>query len=73
MDQKSTEFKISYIPLCTISSGPKSILDDFDAKCYLLDFCKTTQCRSMLHVELMKKIENSDDNDKDGLEVEGDG
>ena len=73
VDQKSTELKISYIPLCTISSGPKSILDDFDAKCYLLDFCKTTQRRSMLHVELLKKVENSDDNDKDGLEVEGDG
>ena len=55
VDQKSTELKISYIPLCTISSGPKSILDDFDAKCYLLDFCKTTQRRSVLHVELMKK------------------
>ncbi|GMN47368.1 hypothetical protein TIFTF001_016545 [Ficus carica] len=32
-----------------------------------------TQRRSMLHVELMKKVENSDDNDKDGFEVEGDG
>ncbi|GMN67040.1 hypothetical protein TIFTF001_036105 [Ficus carica] len=27
----------------------------------------------MLHVELMKKVESSDNNDKDGLEVEGDG
>ncbi|GMN70200.1 hypothetical protein TIFTF001_039245 [Ficus carica] len=27
----------------------------------------------MLHVELMKNVENSDDNDKDGLKVEGDG
>ncbi|GMN47002.1 hypothetical protein TIFTF001_016188 [Ficus carica] len=27
----------------------------------------------MLYVELLKKVENSDDNDKDVLEVEGDG
>ncbi|GMN22663.1 hypothetical protein TIFTF001_043557 [Ficus carica] len=27
----------------------------------------------MLYVELLKKVENSDDNNKDGLEVEGDG
>ncbi|GMN44939.1 hypothetical protein TIFTF001_014131 [Ficus carica] len=27
----------------------------------------------MLHVELMKKVESSDNNDKYGLEVEGDG
>ncbi|GMN47336.1 hypothetical protein TIFTF001_016518 [Ficus carica] len=27
----------------------------------------------MLHVELMKKVESSDNNDKDYLEVEGDG
>ena len=27
----------------------------------------------MLHVELMKKVENSDNNDKVSLEVEGDG
>ncbi|GMN26126.1 hypothetical protein TIFTF001_050408 [Ficus carica] len=27
----------------------------------------------MLYVELMKKVESSDNNDKDGLEVEGDG
>ena len=32
-----------------------------------------TQRKSMLHVELMKKVESSDNNDKDDLEVEGDG
>ncbi|GMN60741.1 hypothetical protein TIFTF001_029835 [Ficus carica] len=30
------------------------------------------QRRSMLHVELMKKVESSDNNDKVALEVEGD-
>ena len=71
VSRRSTDLKLSYIPLVSIEPEPKFILDDFDAKCYLLDRCAISQCRGILHVELIKNNESGEANDKERLDVDG--
>ena len=69
VSRRSTDLKLSYIPLVSIEPEPKFILDDFTAKCYLLDRCAILQRRSILHVELIKNNKSGEANDKERLDV----
>jgi len=70
VSRNSTELKLSYTSLSSSTSGPKFILDDFDITCYLFDRCAISQRRSMIHVELIKKVEVGEGIEKEGVEAE---
>ena len=57
----STRLKLSYISLISKPARPKYILDDIDVKCYLLDRCAVSHCRSVLYVELIEESERNED------------
>lgn len=69
VSRNSTELKLSYTSLSSSTSGPKFILDDFDITCYLFDRCAISQRRSMIHVELIKKLKLVKELKKRGLKL----
>ena len=55
IDKEVTDLKLSYKCPMSEKIAPKFILDDIDVKCYLFDRRGMSQCKMMLHVELITK------------------
>lgn len=58
IDKATTKLKISYIPFVVAPNRPSYILDDEEVFAYLVQVNKD-QCRSVLHVELFKEVEQN--------------
>lgn len=70
MNRMSTVLKISYISQSFTMSERMFILDVYDVKGCLLDHCAISKRRSVFYVELIKKNESGEGNEKVGLEIE---